>query len=316
MLNYVATNLFSSPAQTLVNTVNTVGVMGKGIAVEFKERYPDMFRAYQKLCKNGTLDIGKLHIWRASDHWIVNFPTKTTWKKPSELQYIKDGLETFVNCYREMKISSISFPPLGCGNGNLEWKNVKPVMEAYLRNLEIPVYIHDRQVARTFVPEHSNAVKNPASYEEFLADVRGKIRELAGSTVKTLSGAGNFSADYDGESILIRRNGGPEIISPEYLEWAWTALQHGFLTAEQFPSEESKRVKAYLFAILARLPYVAVTDIKSPKWQHNGTGHALYLSASNFDETGTIGNSIEETNQLCLSLSSEQESTLKIKHAS
>ena len=119
MLTYVRTSLFDSPAQTLVNTVNLVGVMGKGVALEFKSRYPDMFKAYRSLCDQHALEIGKLHLWRATDHWILNFPTKTTWKKPSKLDYIEAGLDVFLSSYRGMGISSISFPPLGCGNGNL-----------------------------------------------------------------------------------------------------------------------------------------------------------------------------------------------------
>ena len=93
MLVYVRTSLFESPAQTLVNTVNTVGVMGKGVALEFKNRYPKMYENYRELCDNGVLTVGKLHLWRGNDQWILNFPTKTTWKKASEYSYIEDGLK-------------------------------------------------------------------------------------------------------------------------------------------------------------------------------------------------------------------------------
>jgi O-acetyl-ADP-ribose deacetylase (regulator of RNase III) len=91
MLTYLYTSLFDSPAQTLVNTVNTVGVMGKGVAKTFRERYPAMFKEYKKLCDGGALTIGSLHLWKSDDRWVLNFPTKTTWRLPSKLEYIQQG---------------------------------------------------------------------------------------------------------------------------------------------------------------------------------------------------------------------------------
>jgi len=93
MLTYVRTSVFESPAQTLVNTVNTVGVMGKGVARDFKERYPEMFKEYKKLCDQDKLDIGKLHLWRAADHWILNFPTdnlEKTFQAPIQRSRFRD----------------------------------------------------------------------------------------------------------------------------------------------------------------------------------------------------------------------------------
>ena len=102
MLTYLYASLFDSPAQTLVNTVDTVGVMGKGIAKTFRDRYPAMFAEYRKLCDRGELDIGKLHLWKGDDRWVLNFPTKTTWRLPSKLSYIEAGLQTFVSKYEKM----------------------------------------------------------------------------------------------------------------------------------------------------------------------------------------------------------------------
>ena len=120
MITYIDSSVFDSPAQTLVNTVNTVGVMGKGIAKEFKSRYPIMYKEYRRLCDDKQLQVGNLHLWRSDNRWVLNFPTKTTWRRPSELAYVEQGLHKFVNYYMDLGISSISFPPLGCGNGNLE----------------------------------------------------------------------------------------------------------------------------------------------------------------------------------------------------
>lgn len=142
MLKYVEGDLFSSPAQVLVNTVNTVGVMGKGIALEFKKRYPEMFLQYKEKCDKHKLVIGKLMLWYEPDHWLLQFPTKEHWRNPSKLEYIEKGLMAFVRKYADYNISSIAFPKLGCGNGELDWNEVKPLMEKYLKDLPIDVYIY------------------------------------------------------------------------------------------------------------------------------------------------------------------------------
>lgn len=142
MIHYVSGNIFDSPTQTLVNPVNTVGVMGKGLALEFRRRYPNMFDEYKKQCRDGWLYVGDLMLWRAKDHFVLNFPTKKHWKEPSSLIYIEAGLLSFANKYESYGISSIAFPKLGCGNGGLDWKAVKPVMERYLQELPIDAYIY------------------------------------------------------------------------------------------------------------------------------------------------------------------------------
>lgn len=142
MLKYVEGDLFCSPAQVLVNTVNTVGVMGKGIALEFKKRYPEMFSQYKELCDKHKLVIGKLMLWYGADHWLLQFPTKEHWRNPSKLEYIEKGLMTFVRKYADYNISSIAFPKLGCGNGELDWNEVKPLMEKYLKDLPIDVFLY------------------------------------------------------------------------------------------------------------------------------------------------------------------------------
>ena len=142
MLKYVEGDLFYSPAQVLVNTVNTVGVMGKGIALEFKKRYPEMFLHYKEECDKHKLVIGKLMLWYEPDHWILQFPTKEHWRNPSKMEYIEKGLMTFVRKYADYNISSVAFPKLGCGNGELNWNEVKPLMEKYLKDLPIDVFIY------------------------------------------------------------------------------------------------------------------------------------------------------------------------------
>ncbi|MCL5996064.1 MAG: macro domain-containing protein [Chloroflexi bacterium] len=158
MLAYLNTSIFDSPAQTIVNTVNTVGVMGKGIALSFKTLYPAMYEEYRRLCEAGKLSIGKLHVYRTPNKIIVNFPTKKHWRAPSHPEYIEAGLKAFVKHYAEYGISSVSFPQLGCGHGELNWKKqVQPLMEKYLKVLPIPVYIHLYPGKPNFVPERLDA---------------------------------------------------------------------------------------------------------------------------------------------------------------
>src|SRR5437870_3711645 len=153
MITYVTGDLFQSPAKVLVNTVNTVGVMGKGIADEFRRIYPDMFERYRALCEQKQLKIGQLWLYKTPHKWILNFPTKQEWTQKSRPEFIEAGLKKFVATYSDKDITSISFPQLGCGNGKLNWESqVKPLMEHYLRKLPITIYIHLYEMNVT--PEH------------------------------------------------------------------------------------------------------------------------------------------------------------------
>ena len=154
MITYVVGDLFTSPAKVLVNTVNTVGVMGKGIALDFKRIYPEMFKEYQSYCENGIFHIGKLWLYKTPHKWILNFPTKKHWRNKSKLEYIEAGLKKFADTYDAKGIVSISFPMLGCGNGELDWESeVQPLMNSLLGKLPIDIYIHMHHQDSRFVPD-------------------------------------------------------------------------------------------------------------------------------------------------------------------
>lgn len=153
MIEYIQGDIFDSPAQVIVNTVNTVGVMGKGLALSFKQRYPAMFERYKLMCDKKLLTVGKLMLFYEPDHWLLMFPTKENWRNPSKLEYIEKGLMKFVTTYADKGITSIAFPRLGCGNGELDWNDVRPLMERYLKNLPIDVYIYLGNNPEN-VPEH------------------------------------------------------------------------------------------------------------------------------------------------------------------
>ncbi|MBN2183430.1 MAG: macro domain-containing protein [Sedimentisphaerales bacterium] len=136
-------NLFKSNAQTLVNTVNCVGIMGKGIAQEFKKHYPDMFKDYENRCAQENVQLGKPYIFKTLyDKAIINFPTKKHWRSVSRIEDIFKGLEYLTTKYKDWGVTSIAFPPLGCGNGGLEWDIVGPLMYQELSKLDIPVEIY------------------------------------------------------------------------------------------------------------------------------------------------------------------------------
>jgi O-acetyl-ADP-ribose deacetylase (regulator of RNase III) len=278
VLVYLESDLFTSPAQTLVNTVNTVGVMGKGIAKTFKQRYPRMFDEYKRLCDAKSLRIGTLMLWRGADHWVLNFPTKTTWKLPSKLEYVEAGLARFAATYDDLGITSISFPPLGCGNGQLDWETVKPSMERHLRDLPIPVYVHLRHVGSDFVPEHLEpATRAAGGYGEFLRDLRA-LTAGDGAHFTTLDRAARFTARFaeDG-NLTVRRDGADEVIPAEEIENAWSALQSGLLTSEPAGSPRALRSRRYLFGLLAGLPYVRVARARLAGGGQGETRHALFL---------------------------------------
>jgi O-acetyl-ADP-ribose deacetylase (regulator of RNase III) len=133
-------NLLEAPVEALVNTVNTQGIMGKGIALQFKQAFPEMFRDYEKACKAGEVQLGKMHVFdlgglAGAARWIVNFPTKGHWRERSRLTDIEAGLEDLVTTILRLGIRSIAIPPLGCGNGGLNWAEVRPRIEAAFTNL-------------------------------------------------------------------------------------------------------------------------------------------------------------------------------------
>jgi uncharacterized protein YwgA/O-acetyl-ADP-ribose deacetylase (regulator of RNase III) len=153
-------NLFESEAQTLVNTVNCVGVMGKGIALEFKRRFPAMFKDYEQRCAAGAVRLGHPYLYKdLVGKWILNFPTKDHWRSVARLRDIINGLEYLKEHYRDWGVRSLAVPPLGCGQGQLEWRVVGPTLYRYLSQLDIPVELYaphgtpEKQLTREFLSQ-------------------------------------------------------------------------------------------------------------------------------------------------------------------
>ena len=273
MITYVEISLFESPAQTLVNTVNTIGVMGKGIAATFKKIYPDMYKEYRRLCQTGQFDIGMLYIYRTPNKIIVNFPTKKNWRYPSKVEYIKAGLEKFVARYHEYGISSVSFPQLGCGHGELDWESqVHPIMEHYLKDLPIPVYIHLYKRPPDFVPERMDA----EYYRQALLERQRISSDQLWQDLKGLSD-GSMDNEYqlslfgpsvhvNDEYIRFTTVSGDRIrVYREDIEEIWNILRiRGTIQEVDIPEAiRDDGASEWLLDFLSRLKYIRTIQLRS-----------------------------------------------------
>ena len=266
-LTYLRTSIFDSSAHTLVNTVNCVGVMGKGLAKEFKSREPAMFRAYQALCDEKKLEPGLLWLWRGKNSWVLNFPTKLHWRSPSRLEWIEAGLAKFVDRYRDLGIESISFPRLGCGNGDLDWDEVRVIMERYLGDLTIPVFIHDfsKDIG---LPEHLESVANKlrdenwaaGSFEDFVRALERGL-DLSEGQSYTLSSLEPFKAVVSNRRLGIVADNGCSWLEEDDLRGIWLGLQSGLVTSRKAAWAVSG-VGEQIISLMSVLPYVRPVEIQ------------------------------------------------------
>lgn len=149
MIHYTHGNMFDYPADILVNTVNCVGVMGKGVALEFKKRYPLMFRYYKRTCREGWLEPGKLLTWtQPGNPLVVNVPTKLHWRNPSEYAYIRDGLDALRQLLMNHKGKRVHLPAIGCGNGGLNWEIVRGMIESTLGDVAADIWVFEPEASR------------------------------------------------------------------------------------------------------------------------------------------------------------------------
>ena len=174
-MRFTQGNLLEARADAVVNTVNTVGVMGKGIALMFKERFPENFKAYAAACEAGKVRVGEMFVTAGAEldgpRWIINFPTKKDWKHPTKLEWVRSGLVALQQVIREKKIKSVAIPPLGCGNGGLDWDVVRPLIENALGELDdVEVIVYEP------TPKYQNVAKKQGV--EKLTPARALIAEM------------------------------------------------------------------------------------------------------------------------------------------
>jgi len=271
MLKFHRTSLMASSAQTVVNTVNTVGVMGKGLAAAFKERYPDMFREYKEVCKSGRLEPGSSWLWKGSDQWVLNFATKKHWRNPSKIEYVRNGLIEFRNNFESAGIREIAFPRLGCGNGGLDWSEVKPLMVDHLHDLPIAVYIHDFE-KNLGALEHElpimQQIKNPTSFEGFYQDLIKAI-DLCGGEIRPLMKNEPFYVQLNERNELRGARGCNDLLAAEEdLFRIWCVLSVSTLGRFDLPESVQNRALK-VFSVLSHLPYVRPVNIANRHGRNN-----------------------------------------------
>lgn len=168
-------NLLEADVEAVVNTVNTVGVMGKGIALMFKERFPANYKAYRAACKAGEVEVGRMFVTTPDElsgpRWIINFPTKQDWRNPTKLEWVEDGLKALREFIEENQVRSIALPPLGCGNGGLDWPVVRKMIDTALEDLP-----ETRVVVYEPTAKYQNVAKKQGT--EKLTPARAMICEL------------------------------------------------------------------------------------------------------------------------------------------
>lgn len=136
MIQYRQGDLFECGADCLVNAVNCEGIMGKGIAYQFKIRFPENNKSYVKACRSGELKIGKIHFFTENGITVINLPTKDKWRQPSKMEYVEEGMDNLVELLPKLGVKKIAIPSLGCGNGGLLWEKVKKVIEEKISGLK------------------------------------------------------------------------------------------------------------------------------------------------------------------------------------
>lgn len=282
MVTYVNGNLFEAPARVLVNTVNTAGVMGKGIALEFKRIYPEMFSRYQHFCETGQLTVGKLYLFKTDYKWVLNFPTKKHWRAPSQLEYIEAGLKKFVCNYADVGITSIAFPALGCGNGELDYDTqVRPLMEDYLNSIPISVFIYLNRPTTT--PPRPRDVKRIAArlrqdppslpFDRVLRDMHNILAN--GRPLHTIDRKHEFVAHFiiDPMRLQITSSGRSFAYSEDELWRVWQRLREYGPIYEEILADYYQPL--FLISVLEMLPYVQEIQVsRSPNqlWTTPYTG--------------------------------------------
>jgi O-acetyl-ADP-ribose deacetylase (regulator of RNase III) len=211
MITYKEGNILDAHAEALVNTVNTVGVMGKGIALQFRNTFPENYKAYLDAVKEKKIELGKVQVVPVHDvkgvKYVINFPTKAHWRYPSRINWIKSGLQDLRKELVSHEIKSVAIPPLGCGNGGLNWNEVKPLIEESLRDLSLDIIIY----------EPSDLIKEALKKEErpkasHLTPVRAMLLQL----LYQYRSLGEFASEFAAEklSYFLQRFGEPQLKLP------------------------------------------------------------------------------------------------------
>ncbi len=196
MITYKTGNLLEAPVEALVNTVNTVGVMGKGVALQFKNAFPENYKAYSDAVKSGSFHLGEVLVVPVKTigtaRYIINFPTKAHWRFPSRLEWIQSGLKDLHAKIQKHGIRSIALPPLGCGNGGLDWNQVRHLIENELSDLDAEIVIYEPSQK---VQELLKQEERPSAAK--LTHVRAMLLQL----LYNYRALGEFTSEFAAEKL-------------------------------------------------------------------------------------------------------------------
>lgn len=278
MIRYTTGNILESDAEALVNTVNTVGVMGKGVALMFKEAFPENYDAYRAACTSGEVRIGRMFVHARNavmgPKWVINFPTKEHWRAKSRMEWIREGLVDLVRVVRDLDIRSIAVPPLGAGQGGLEWAAVRREIDSALSPLEAVEVVVFEPTAKYQNVSKRKGVEKLTPARALVAELVRRywvlgiecslleIQTLAWFLERTiaLSGLPNpldlrFTADRYGP-YAERLKHLLDSLDGSYLHGDKRLADAGPLDVIRFQDQKRERVATYLASAEAR-PYVA-----------------------------------------------------------
>lgn len=278
MIVYVVGEHYQSPARVLVNPVNTVGVMGSGIAFDFKRFFPEMFNAYQDLCQQDRFNIGQLLLYKTPHKWILNFPEKGHFRANVRTEHISDGLKKFVATHSECGITSASFPALGQDDESLNWEEeIRPRMEAYLNPLPIIVYVHLNELNNPYSHEKRNirsirswltGQTSHLPFDKFWRDIKNSVEDKPTlRTFDTLLERFHVGIDTGrnkrGRNLTLRINESPKpiFLSQSTLIDLWNYVTRtGYVLPQNLPSGLDEHAR-YIVPLLSQLDYVEAVQL-------------------------------------------------------
>lgn len=229
-----------------------------------------MFQEYKAVCAKGDLHPGRSWLWKGHEQWVLNFATKKHWRNPSKLEYVRDGLDEFRKTYERHGIREIAFPRLGCGNGGLDWKVVKPLMVDKLHDLPITVFIHDfeKQIG---TPEHDLPLleeRSPSDYDAFVED----LRRVVGRNQGCVSAAGHSKSFYveisNSTDLRGAKNCHELLASEEDIFQIWSLLIRSPVSRFDLPETPFNHALK-VFSVFAELPYVRLINLANASGKPN-----------------------------------------------
>lgn len=264
MIKFVTGDFFEYDADIRINTVNCVGVMGAGVALLFKNKYPDMFNEYLKACQNKEVQPGKPHVWQDNDIFskttIINFPTKVHWKNPSEYEYIEKGLIWLKNYLSDKGNSTLTLPALGCGHGGLDWERVKGMINNYLSGVRTNILVFEPSSStNTKVSEEIQKELEEENIFRLLPNGNNYPTKLIGRSAQEIYYKGNIEL-VNTKNVAIVVNSKPEEREKNALQKFIEEFPHNEFTfllgfSNSYEIDIVKNILEKGFKVIITIPY-------------------------------------------------------------